>query len=67
MSKGKIPIIMKSNSIFNILKGSERSVKAKRNILEMFLLKGGNILIGLIVESKWFEKRNSPKRSIFAV
>lgn len=49
MSKGKIPIIMKSNSIFNILKGSERSVKAKRNILEMFLLKGGNILIGLMM------------------
>lgn len=49
MSKGKIPIIMKSNSIFNILKGSERSVKAKKNILEMFLLKGGNILIGLLM------------------
>lgn len=29
--------------------GSERSAKAKKNILEMLFLKGGNILIGLLM------------------
>lgn len=29
--------------------GSERSIKAKKNILRMLLLKGGNILIGLLL------------------
>lgn len=32
-----------------VLKGTERSVKAKKNILEMLLIKGGNILIGLLM------------------
>lgn len=30
-------------------KGSERTIKAKRNVLLMFLYKGGNILIGLLL------------------
>ena len=29
--------------------GSERSAKAKKNIIEMLFLKGGNILIGLLM------------------
>lgn len=29
-------------------KGSERTVKAKRNVIKMFLYKGGDILIGLV-------------------
>lgn len=32
-----------------ITKGNERSVKAKKNILGMLFLKGGNILIGLLL------------------
>ena len=32
-----------------ITAGSERSVKAKKNIIRMLFLKGGNILIGLLL------------------
>ena len=30
-------------------KGNERSLKAKKNILYMLFIKGGNILIGLLL------------------
>ncbi len=40
-AKDRLKMIMTS--------GSERSAKAKKNILEMLFLKGGNILIGLLM------------------
>lgn len=42
---------MSKIGVFNriITTGSERSIKAKKNILSMLFLKGGNILIGLLL------------------
>lgn len=40
-------IIVKISKVFTT--GSERSIKAKKNIIRMMFLKGGNILIGLLL------------------
>lgn len=48
-----------------ILRGSERSVKAKKNILYMLLIKGGNILIGLLLVPLTLEYVDSEKYGIW--
>lgn len=40
---------MKNNLVNLITRGNERSVKAKKNIIYMLFIKGGNILIGLLL------------------
>lgn len=47
MNNIKTTILNKFHKIFST--GNERSIKAKKNILYMFFLKGGTILIGLIL------------------
>lgn len=44
-----------------IKKGNERSIKAKKNILAMLFLKGGNILVNIIRKSKF---PPNPERSV---
>ena len=42
-------ILMKQLLLNFINKGSERSIKAKKNVLSMLFIKGGSILVGLLL------------------